>query len=298
MHSDQPTAFLYTFGAKQYDLSSRTHIMGVVNVTPDSFSDGGRYLSPEQAVHRALDLVAQGADFIDVGGESTRPKGHTYGKGAEPVSASEELKRILPVIEALVNRTDIPISVDTYKADVAREALGAGAVLVNDISGFRFDPGMADVVGQMDGSAVLMHTRGTPQMMQSNPVYEDLFAEIIDSLRDSLRHAKEHGVDQILIDPGIGFGKGQEDNLRLIAGLDRFQQLGCPVLVGPSRKSFIGNILRLPVNDRLEGTMAAVAACVLRGAHVVRVHDVREAKLVAMTTDAIVRAGSHDVHIP
>jgi dihydropteroate synthase len=295
MHPDHRPNSHFTFGSKQYDLSARTYVMGILNVTPDSFSDGGRFLSADRAVEKALEMVEEGADFIDVGGESTRPKGNAYGEGADPVPASEELARVLPVIKGLARLSRVPISIDTYKSVVAREALEAGAQIVNDISGFRFDPAMAGVVGERRGTAVLMHIRGTPKTMQSNLMYDDLFGEIKRSLRESIARAREHGVRQVLVDPGIGFAKGQEDNIRLLAGLDRLLDLGCPVLVGPSRKSFIGNILQLPVHDRLEGTMAAVAACVLHGASVVRVHDVKEAKRVAMVSDAILRAGTLEV---
>ncbi len=288
---------MFRFGRREYDLYSRPHVMGILNVTPDSFSDGGKYVDAPSAVARALAMVAEGADFIDVGGESTRPKGGAYGEGAEPVSAEEEARRVLPVIEKLAGLTDVPISVDTYKSEVARKALGAGAVLVNDISGFRFDPKMPSVVAAARGSAVLMHIRGTPKTMQQNPTYDDLFGEIAAYLEEGLALGRRAGVRQMMVDPGIGFGKSQRDNLRLIAGLSRFTSLGCPVLVGPSRKSFIGNILGLPVDDRAEGTLAAVAACILGGAHVVRVHDVRGAVRAARVADAIRRAAGPE-HVP
>jgi dihydropteroate synthase len=279
--------FTFQFGRRQYELSSRTHIMGILNVTPDSFADGGRYLSTEKAVEHAIRMVEDGADFIDIGGESTRPKGQAYGEGAEPITAGEELERVLPVIEKLVRLTDAPISIDTYKSEVADEALRAGAVIVNDISGFAFDPEIAVTAAKHKASAVLMHIKGTPKTMQTNPVYDDLFGEISASLGQSIQRARAAGVEQIMIDPGIGFGKTTRHNLQLINGLSRFAPLGLPILVGPSRKSFIGTVLDLPVEERLEGTMAAVVACILYGAHIVRVHDVRQCRRAAAIADAI-----------
>jgi dihydropteroate synthase len=286
------THFVYRFGTRTYDLSSRTHIMGVLNVTPDSFSDGGTYVSPERAVEQAIRMVDDGADFLDIGGESTRPKGKAYGDGAEPISAEEELKRILPVIEKVASLTDVPISVDTYKSGVAREALAAGAVVVNDISGFHSDPAMPDVVARAGASAVLMHMRGTPKTMQQNPEYKDLFGEIREYLSEGLALGHQAGIRQLIVDPGIGFGKTLAHNLRLIAGLPLFGSLGYPLLVGPSRKSFIGSILDLPTEERLEGTLASVVAAVLRGANVVRVHDVKAVKRAVQVADAIRQAGN------
>ncbi len=280
----------YRFGKRSYDLLSRTHIMGVLNVTPDSFSDGGKFMTAGKAVEHAMRMVDEGADFIDIGGESTRPKGTAYGEGAEPVSVGDELARVLPVIEKISALTDIPLSIDTYKAPVAREALRAGAVIVNDISGFRFDPSMPAVVAEYDASAVIMHIKGTPRTMQVNPTYDDLFAEVLAYLREGVELSERYGIAQMIVDPGLGFGKRQQDNLELIAGLSKFGVLARPLLVGPSRKSFIGNILNLPVGERLEGTIAAVVACVLNGANIVRVHDVKEAKRAAMIADAIKNA--------
>ncbi|MEW6510230.1 MAG: dihydropteroate synthase [Bacteroidota bacterium] len=279
----------YGFGARTYDLASRTHIMGILNVTPDSFSDGGRYATSTTAVDRALAMVEEGADFIDVGGESTRPRGSTYGGGATPVSEEDELARVIPVIEEIVRRTDVPVSIDTYKSVVARRALAAGAAIVNDISGFGFDPAMPTVVGEAGASAVVMHIKGTPQTMQRDPVYEDLFGEIVGYLSDALARGRAQGVRQMMVDPGIGFGKTVTDNYRLLGGLSRFAALGVPVLVGPSRKWFIGAVTNLPVGERLEGTLAAVTACILNGANIVRVHDVREARRAAQVADAIRR---------
>lgn len=273
-------SYVYTFGAKTYNLASRTHIMGVVNVTPDSFSDGGRYFDAGAALYRGLEMIEQGADFIDVGGESTRP-------GSEPVPVEEELRRVIPVIEQLAKRTSVPISIDTYKSAVAERALDAGAVIVNDISGLHFDSRMADVIAGRHASVILMHIKGTPKTMQQHPDYENLVEEIVEYLSTGIRAAREREIRQIIIDPGIGFGKRLEHNLEILRNLRRFHQLGCPVLVGPSRKSFIGTILDLPVEERLEGTAAAVAVSIMNGANVVRVHDVKQMKRVSRVVDAI-----------
>jgi dihydropteroate synthase len=279
--------FVYTFGKRKYDLFSRTHLMGILNVTPDSFSDGGRYLALDSAVERAMEMVEEGADIIDVGGESTRPKSKDYGDGASEVPVDEELRRVIPVIERLSKLTDTPVSIDTYKAVVAERALEAGAVIVNDISGFAFDEMMPSVVASFGASAVLMHIKGSPKTMQLNPTYNDLFGEIIDYLQKGIEKGERHGIRQMIVDPGLGFGKRQEDNIQLILGLSRFGSLGYPVLVGPSRKSFIGTILGLPLEERLEGTLATVVASVLNGANIVRVHDVKEAKRAVMVADAL-----------
>lgn len=283
--------WVYRFGSKEYDLASRTHIMGILNVTPDSFSDGGRFLDPERAVDRALEMIDDGADFIDVGGESTRPRSQAYGEGADVVPVDEELRRVIPVIRTLAERTSIPISIDTYKSVVAERALEAGAVIVNDISGFRFDPEMPAVVAKAGASAALMHIKGTPKTMQMNPAYGDLFAEVTEYLAEGIAIGRAGGVHQMIVDPGLGFGKRQQDNLALISGLSRFKALGCPILAGPSRKSFIGAILDLPVGDRVEGTIAASVACMLYGANILRVHDVRAVYRACRVADAI-RAGS------
>jgi len=268
-----------------FDFSRKTYVMGILNVTPDSFSDGGLFLNGSSAVERALRMEAEGADIIDIGGESTRP-------GSEPVSLDEELQRTIPVIEALSGRLSIPISIDTYKSEVARRAIEAGAAMVNDISGLRFDPEMAPVLSQYDIALVLMHIKGTPRNMQENPVYSDLFSEITDYLREGIETATESGIaeERIVIDPGIGFGKTLEHNLRIINNLDRLSPLGRPVLVGASRKSFIGKVLNnAPVSERLEGTAAAVAVSVMKGAGIVRVHDVKEMVRVVRVADAIRR---------
>ncbi len=283
-------AFRYTFGAREYDLAARTHIMGILNVTPDSFSDGGKFLSVASAVDHALAMAEDGADFIDVGGESTRPKGNAYGEGAEPVGVQEELDRVLPVIEAIVRQVSIPVSIDTYKSAVASRALAAGALIVNDISGFRFDPDMVHAVGRAGATAVVMHIKGTPKTMQANPAYDDLFGEIHAYLGAAVRNGEVNGVRQMFVDPGIGFGKTASDNFRLLSGLRRFTDLGYPVLVGPSRKSFLASASGLPVRDRLEASLAAATSAVLAGAHVVRVHDVRETRRAVAVADEVRRA--------
>ncbi len=258
--------------------------MGVLNVTPDSFSDGGIYLKPQKAIERALAMLEEGADLIDVGGESTRP-------GAEPVSPDEEIQRVLPVIEHLSSRIQVPLSIDTSKAAVARAALTAGASMVNDVSALR-DPEMPAVVAQAQVPVILMHLRGTPQTMQSTCHYQNLIPEIIQELKPSIAKARKAGIpeDQILIDPGIGFGKTAEQNLALLKNLSAFKALGLPVVIGPSRKSFIGHVLNLPVGERLMGTAAAVALAVAQGADIVRVHDVAAIRQVIRMTEAILRS--------
>lgn len=257
--------------------------MGILNVTPDSFSDGGKYFKPERAVDRALEMIDEGADFIDVGGESTRP-------GAEPVPLAEELNRVLPVISILAARTDVPISIDSYKSQVAMSALDAGAMIVNNISGLGFDERMASLAGQMGASVVLMHMKGEPRTMQNNPVYDDLWQKIIGHLREGIERAKQFGIDQIIVDPGIGFGKLPVHNLQILKNLTRLEILGYPILVGASRKSFIGHVLGLQSGDRLEGSLAAAVAAVMNGASIVRVHDVKETKRAVAIADAIMHA--------
>ncbi len=254
-------------------------LMGIVNATPDSFSDGGRFLAPDAAVEQALRLAAEGADLVDVGGESTRP-------GAPPVAAEEEIRRVVPVIERLRARGfPLPISVDTTKGAVARAALAAGADLVNDVSGLA-DAELGRAVAEARVPAVLMHTRGTPADMQSRAVYGDVTAEVAAELRGVLDRAVAAGIDPaaVILDPGIGFAKTAAQNLELLARVGELRALGRPLLVGPSRKSFIGKLTGAPVEDRLPGTLAAVTACVLAGVELLRVHDVaacRQAALVA-----------------
>ncbi|RMH73994.1 MAG: dihydropteroate synthase [Gemmatimonadetes bacterium] len=269
------------------DFSTHTHIMGILNVTPDSFSDGGKYLNPERAVERALEMVQAGADIIDVGGESSRP-------GSDPISASEEVDRVLPVIEQLAPLLSCPISIDTYKVPVAEAALTAGASIINDISGAQFEPAMANVAAQFDAGMVLMHIRGNPKTMQNAIRYEHLIEEITGYLQKCIEHVRRAGVgaDQILIDPGIGFGKTVEHNLQILHHLDQFQTLPYPILVGASRKSFIGKVLKDSTASRLEGSLVAAILAAERGAAVVRVHDVAETRRALTLADAIFCAKS------
>jgi dihydropteroate synthase len=252
---------------------SKPVLMGVLNITPDSFSDGGRYFDRDTAIERLGQLASEGADIIDVGGESTRP-------GSEPVEVSAELGRVLPVIEAASAGVDVPISVDTTKADVARAALEAGAEIVNDISGLRFDPDLGRLAAETGAGLVLMHIRGKPRTMQERIHYDDLIGEVRAELQESVDRALDAGCrpEQLVVDPGIGFGKTAEQNLVLVDEINRISQLGYPVLVGPSRKSFIGKTLGLEVDDRLEATLAACVVALLRGARIFRVHDVLAAR--------------------
>ena len=266
--------------------------MGILNVTPDSFSDANVYLDPEAALRRGLKMVEEGADIVDVGGESTRP-------GAPEVPADEELRRVLPVIRALAARTDVPISIDTRKAVVARAAVEAGAQIINDVSGLAFDPAMAETAARLGVPVVVMHMRGTPATMQSMTHYDDVVADSARELKAALQHALAAGIrpENLIIDPGIGFAKTAEQNLALLRDLARWRRLATPpelgplpLLVGTSRKSFIGRVLGdLPVHERLEGTAATVALAIAAGADIVRVHDVRAMARVAAMADAIVR---------
>ena len=266
-----------------FDLQKRTLIMGILNVTPDSFSDGGLYLDKEAAIQRALAMSSEGADIIDIGGLSTRP-------GSEEIPIEEELKRVVPVIEALRGRLSIPISIDTYRAEVAEQALRAGADIVNDISGLRFDPKMKEVVSRYKAPIVIMHIKGTPRDMQKDPRYQNLIAEITDYLKEGIKIAKQSGIpeERIIIDPGIGFGKTLEHNLEIIRNLSSFKSLGRPILIGVSRKSFIGKILDdAPPSERLEGTLSAISISVFNGANIVRVHDVKEASKAVRIAHAL-----------
>jgi dihydropteroate synthase len=243
--------------------------MGILNVTPDSFWDGGKYEAREQAVARAREMVAQGADLIDVGGESTRP-------GAAPIEARDEIGRIGPVVEDLVRSLPVPISVDTRKASVAREMLSLGAHMINDVSGLSFDPAMVDVVKEFDVPVVVMHMRGLPQDMQSRTGYEDVVADVRQELIERVRFAEESGIkpQNLIIDPGIGFAKTAQQNVELVARLDEFVGIGKPILIGPSMKSFIGKTIGLEPEDRLEATIACCVVAIANGASIVRVHDV------------------------
>ncbi len=272
-------------GRHLLDLGSRTHIMGILNVTPDSFSDGGRYIDTEKALAHAREMAGAGADIIDIGGESTRP-------GAAPLPEEEELARIIPLIKQLSSELSVPLSVDTYKSRVAQKALEAGAEIVNDISGLRFSPDMAKIAAEYGAAVIIMHIKGTPRDMQQNPVYKDVVGEVISYLGEGIELAEKAGVDRekIFIDPGIGFGKTLEHNLTLLNRLDELRGLGRPIILGTSRKKFIGTVLNVPVPEqRVDGTAATVTIGIERGASVVRVHDVARMAQVARMTDAIVK---------
>lgn len=280
--SSESFSFVLDCGSKKLRLSDRTHVMGVLNVTPDSFFDGGKYFDPDRAFERALEIEQEGADLIDIGGESTRP-------GSDPVEISEEMRRVIPLIERLNGKISIPISIDTKKSEVAEAALQAGASIVNDVSGLRSDPEMISVVAKHNVPVVVMHMKGTPKTMQNNPIYKDLIGEIYSYLDETIQIAVKGGIpkEKIIVDPGIGFGKKWEDNFVILGHLKKFQSLMCPVLVGVSRKSFIGWALDLPEEKRLMGTAGAVAASVMNGAHIVRVHDVKEMVQVVRIVDRI-----------
>jgi len=267
----------------------RTLIMGVLNITPDSFSDGGHFFSFDQAIAHAEQMIGEGADIIDIGGESTRP-------GSEFVSVEEELRRVIPIIEQRTANGSVPISIDTTKSSVARAALEAGAEIVNDISALRFDPLLADEVAKANAGLVLMHSRGTPKTMQQLPPVADIISEVIEGLRESVIVARQHGVapESIAIDPGIGFGKTGEQNVELIAKLNQLAHefAEFPIMIGTSRKSFIGKLLDgAPADQRLYGTIASTVASVMNGAHIVRVHDVKAAVEAIKIVDAIVSGG-------
>lgn len=272
---------------RTFGLGRQALLMGVLNVTPDSFSDGGLFFDKEKAIAHGLKMVEEGADFIDIGGESTRP-------GSKPLELDEELRRVIPVIESLAKETDVPISIDTYKSTVARKAIEAGAQIINDISGLHLDPSLSEVAAKEDVPLVLMHIRGNPETMQKDVHYESLFSEIIQYLKDSIQRAESAGVDpeQIIVDPGIGFGKTVEDNLLILKNLKEFKVLGKPLLLGTSRKTFIGKILNAGVTERLEGTLASIVVGVLNGAHIIRCHDVLQTKKAIAIADAVRLAGA------
>jgi dihydropteroate synthase len=284
----QRKTYRLKFGKRTLALGKRTLVMGVLNVTPDSFSDGGKFFSAEQAVKGALEMERDGADLLDIGAESTRP-------GSEGISAEEELRRLLPVLEALRDRLKIPISVDTQKAEVAERALGAGAELINDISGLKNDPRIAEVAARYKVPLILMHIRGTPRTMQKMPFAKNVLKDVSKGLRESVRKARRAGVvkSQIVIDPGIGFGKSHAQNYELIAKLPELAKLGYPLLVGTSRKGFLGATLAdaqgepALTEERIWGTAATVSASILNGAHIVRVHDVKEMVRVARVADCL-----------
>jgi dihydropteroate synthase len=272
-------------------LGKRTLVMGVLNITPDSFSDGGRYLDSEAAIARGLEIEHDGADLLDIGGESTRP-------GAGPISAEEELRRILSVIEGLRGKLRIPISVDTQKAEVAEAAIAAGAEILNDVSALRSDPRLAEVARRARVPIILMHMRGTPRTMQSGPFARDVIVDVMAGLRDAMARAKRAGLakSQILLDPGIGFGKKHDQNFEILARLPEFARLGCPIVIGTSRKAFLGKAMArpgepaLPSDQRLLGAAVTVATSIFGGAHIVRVHDVAEMVRVVRVADEVVNA--------
>ncbi len=269
-------------GEMNWVLSKKTLIMGVLNVTPDSFSDGQKYLDKDKALRKAYEMKEDGADIIDVGGESTKP-------GSKPVDVEEELRRTIPVIKSISKKLSVPISIDTTKAKVAEAALDSGAKIINDISAMRFDREMVKIASKQKASVIIMHMRGTPETMQKNTTYVNILSEIYRFLSERLSFLLEQGIEpkRIALDPGVGFGKGVGDNLKIIKDIDFLKPLGKPIVLGPSRKSFIGHVLGLDVMDRLEGTSATVTAGVLAGAHILRVHDVKEMRKVIDMTDAI-----------
>ncbi|MCY6957694.1 dihydropteroate synthase [Clostridium brassicae] len=265
-------------GNKQFNLGERTYIMGILNVTPDSFSDGGRYNNIDAAIIHAKKMIEEGADIIDIGGESTRP-GHIF------VPEDEEIKRVVPIIKALSKEIDVPISIDTYKAEVAREAVKAGASLINDVWGFKREKEIAKVAAEYKVACCLMHNR-------EDKNYNNIMEDMLKDLRESIEIALKAGVekDKIMIDPGIGFAKTYEDNLKVMQNLEKFNTLGYPVLLGTSRKSMIGFALDLPTDERVEGTLATTVIGITKGCDFVRVHDVKENKRASMMTDKIMRS--------
>lgn len=279
--------FIIQANGRGYTLGHRTWIMGILNVTHNSFSDGGLYLEKEKAVEHGLRLIKEGADILDVGGESTRP-------GSDPVSAEEEARRIIPVISEIREKSDILISVDTTKAEVGQKALDAGADILNDISAFRYDPRMLTLAAERKAPVILMHMKGTPKTMQHNPTYDDLLSEVKSFLAERVETVRSYGIepDKIIIDPGIGFGKRMEDNLCLIKNLYILEELNLPILLGVSRKAFIGQILNLPPEERLEGTIASALLSIMNGAHILRVHDVAAVKRAVLVAEAIMKDDS------
>jgi dihydropteroate synthase len=258
----------YEIGKRKFDFKY-AYTMGIINVTPDSFSDGGQFIDKDKAVSHALEMIEDGVDIIDVGGESTRP-------GSEPVSESDELNRVIPVIEEILKKKpDAVLSIDTTKTRVAEEALKSGALIVNDISGGTFEPEIFNVVKEFNAAMILMHIKGKPKTMQSSPVYSDVVSEVYGYLAKQTQIASSKGIDKIIVDPGIGFGKRTEDNLTIIERLEDFKSLGFPIMIGLSRKSFIGNILNLPVEDRDEATNALNLFAINKGARIIRTHNVK-----------------------
>ncbi len=262
----------------------KTRLMGIINISPDSFYEQSRCNSTDEVLQKAEKMIREGADFLDLGAESSRP-------GSKPISEREEIDKLIPVISSLVKITDIPISVDTYKPIVAKEALQAGAKIINDITGLQKTPEMADVISKFDAGVILMHMKGSPITMQKNPSYKNVIQEVKEFLEQSVKISKEAGIfsDQIAIDPGIGFGKKQKHNLEILSKLEKFIELGKPILIGVSRKSFIGNILNLPPERRLEGSLAASVIGITKGASIVRTHDVKETRNAIKVAEAIIK---------
>ena len=265
-------------------LDRRTHVMGALNVTPDSFSDGGFFFDQDRAIEQGMAMAREGADIVDIGGESSRPY-------SERISVQEELDRVMPVVEVLAKELHVPVSIDTIKARVAEEALRAGASMVNDVSALRFDPDMVRVAAEAGVPLILMHMKGMPDHMQEHPAYGDLLGEITEFLEDALERARQGGIspEMTIVDPGIGFGKTFDHNLEILKALGKLQCLGRPILIGSSRKAFIGHILKKEVTERETGTMATLAAAVMNGAHIVRAHDVKKAVETVRIIDAIKR---------
>ncbi len=276
--------WLLNFRNVTYNLKERPLIMGILNLTPDSFYDGGKFKNKKEAIAEAVKMEEEGADIIDIGGESTRP-------GSEPVSWKEELKRVMPVLKEVRKKIKIPISIDTYKSEVAKEALEEGAEIVNDISGLSFDKRMAEIVSRYNAYCVIMHIKGRPKTMQKRVYYRDVIKEIYDYLKEKIAYAEKMGIkrEKIIIDPGIGFGKKLEHNIEIIRRLGEFKTLNLPILVGHSRKSFIGEILSLPPEERLIGSLAVAVISLLNGAHILRVHDVKATKQVVEIFCAIMK---------
>ena len=287
--------YTLAWNGRRLELGTQTRIMGIVNVTPDSFSDGGRFFDPDAAVAQGERMAEAGADLIDIGGESTRPY-------SDPVSEEEEARRVLPVIERLAARIPLPISIDTTKSGIAQSALEAGAEIINDVSALRVDPLLAEVAARAGVPLILMHMKGTPKEMQKNPRYDDLIGEIKSFLTDAVRRAEAAGVSRsnLIIDPGIGFGKTFAHNLQVLNQLEAFAELDLPLLVGSSRKAFIRNLLKAKDQPDLDpksppvakGTQATVAAAILKGAHIVRVHDVEDTRITVRIIDAVRRAAN------
>jgi dihydropteroate synthase len=267
--------------SRRLELGKRTLVMGILNVTPDSFSDGGKFFGFHSAMRQAMDMIVAGADLLDIGGETTKPD-------SDPVPLDIELERVIPLIETIRKSSDIPISIDTTKAQVAREAIEAGADIINDVSALRFDDEMAGTAASLGVPLILMHMQGTPKVMQHNPTYDSLFSEIIAFLEERIQFTAAQGVDrrQIIVDPGIGFGKTVAHNLSLIRNLELFQCLDRPILLGTSRKRYIGAVLDRPVEDREIGTAVAHTVGISAGAHIIRVHDVAFQRQVALMADA------------